>query len=311
MADPSPVGAAPLWTVVLVPVVLGVLATAAAVLSAALQRSAGGVGLRGIGLAPVRDATRLLLQQPRRTPGGDTGLARLGLIGLPVAAVLAAAVVPIGDSVALDSSISLVFFNMADVIVWVALWLIGWGSNSVVSLVGGYRFLAQGLAYELPHMFALIAVATGAQSLRVGDIVAAQQGLWFGVWMPLAFAVYLLSAVALSVWGPFGAALGRDVAGGAGAELAGVDALLLRAGRLLLLAATAAMSVPLFLGGGAGPLLPGWLWSVLKTVAVLGLLVWLGSRGPAVRMERFTEQAWLWLVPATLAQAAVVAVAVL
>src|SRR5882762_3254778 len=49
-------------------------------------------------------------------------------------------------------------------------------------LVGGYRFVAQGLAYELPLMFALISAATGAQSLDVADIVAAQAHLWFAVW---------------------------------------------------------------------------------------------------------------------------------
>jgi len=43
----------------------------------------------------------------------------------------------------------------------------GWGPNSVLSLVGGYRFVAQWLAYELPLMFALISAAAGAQSLHL------------------------------------------------------------------------------------------------------------------------------------------------
>jgi len=178
-------------------------------------------------------------------------------------------------------------------------------------LVGGYRFLAQGLAYELPHMFALITVALGAGSLRVGNVVAAQHGLWFVVWMPIAFAMYLVSALAASVWGPFAAPLGRDIAGCAGVELAGVDRWVLLAGRAMLLAATAARAVPLFLGGGMGPWLPAWLWSLLKTLAVLGLLVWLGTRCPVIRMERFTKIGWLVLLPATLLQALVVAVVVL
>lgn len=205
----------------------------------------------------------------------------------------------------------MVWFNAMEVLVWGALWLAGWGANSVYGLVGGYRFVAQGLAYELPHMLALISAATGAGSLRVGEVVAAQSGLWFAVWMPVAFAVYLLSALAMAFWGPLGQPVDDDVAGGVQVELAGVDRLVFLAGRYVLLVVTAAFAVPLFLGGGAGPLLPGWLWSLLKTLAVLVALVWLRWRLPTVRMERFMELAWVVMIPTVLVQALVVAVVVL
>ncbi|BBF99335.1 hypothetical protein Pdca_05450 [Pseudonocardia autotrophica] len=87
--------------------------------------------------------------------------------------------------------------------------------------------------------------------------------------MPAAFVVYLLSAAAMAFWGPFDAPVARDTAGGAAAELSGVDRLLFAAGRRLLLVAAAAMAVPLFLGGGHGPWLPAWAWVGLKTTAVL------------------------------------------
>jgi NADH-quinone oxidoreductase subunit H len=196
-------------------------------------------------------------------------------------------------------------------VTWAALWMAGWGTNSVWGLVGGYRFVVQGLSYELPHMFALITVATGAESLRVSDTVAAQQGrVWFVVWMPVAFVAFLLSAVALAFSGPFDTATGSDIAGGVLAEYSGVDRLFLLAGRWLLLAAAAAMAVPLFLGGGAGPLLPGWLWTLLKAGAVLAVLVWVRSRTATVRMDRFAEVGWMVLLPLTLLQALVVAIVV-
>jgi NADH-quinone oxidoreductase subunit H len=160
-------------------------------------------------------------------------------------------------------------------------------------------------------MFALITAALGAESVRVGDIVAAQQSVWFVVWMPAAFVVYLISVLAMAFWGPFDQPAGRDIAGGAAVELSGVDRLLFFAGRWLLLVSGAAFAVPLFLGGGGGPLLPAWLWSIVKTAAVLALLVWVRRRLPAVRMERFAEVAWVVLIPITLIQALVVAVVVL
>jgi NADH-quinone oxidoreductase subunit H len=110
---------------------------------------------------------------------------------------------------------------------------------------------------------------------------------------------------------PFDQAVGRDIAGGVLAELSGVDRLVFLAGRWVLLVSGAAMAVPLFLGGGAGPLLPDWSWSLVKTAVVLGVLVWAGRRLPTIRMERFTEIAWMVLVPATLLQALFVSIVVI
>ena len=81
-------------------------------------------------------------------------------------------------------------------------------------------------------------------------------------------------------------------------------------GRLLLVAA-AAMAVPLFLGGGHGPWLPAWAWVLLKTAAVLVVLVWLRHRLPTIRMDRWAEISWIVLVPLTIVQALVVALVVL
>jgi len=131
------------------------------------------------------------------------------------------------------------------------------------------------------------------------------------VWMPVAFVVYLISALAMSFSGPFDQPVGTDLAGGVAAELSGVDRLVFAGGRYLLLTAAAAMAVPLFLGGDGGPLMPGWLWVLVKTVVVLGGLMWLRTRVPTVRMDRFTEVAWVVLIPLTLVQALVVAVVVL
>jgi NADH-quinone oxidoreductase subunit H len=189
-------------------------------------------------------------------------------------------------------------------------WLAGWGPNAAHALVGGYRFLAQALAYELPLMFALTAPAVAAGSLRLADVAAAQQGVWFAVWMPVAFGTYCLGVVAFSVWGPFAVAAGTDLAGGVLAEVSGVDRLLVVAGRYALLAAGAAFAVPLFLGGGAGPLLPAAAWVLVKALLLLAVLVLLRRRVPAVRPDRFVELGWVVLLPAVLLQVLVVSVVV-
>ncbi|MFG2004522.1 complex I subunit 1 family protein [Spirillospora sp. NPDC048911] len=299
------------WAVAGLLVAVGVLAFAAAMLDSVMGAAAmGRARPAGAMLDPVRETARLLVQQRAVVPASDSVLRLIGTGGIVVAAALAALVVPIGARPVADLDIGVIWFNAMEVLVWAALWLIGWGSNAPFALVGGYRFIAQGLAYELPHMFALITAALGAGSLRVGDVVDAQAGLWFVVWMPVAFAVYLLSALAMAFWGPLAQPVDDDLAGGAVSELAGPDRLVFLAGRYALLAVTAAFAVPLFLGGGAGPWLPDWVWTPLKTAAVLGVLVWARWRLPAVRMDRFLEIAWMVLIPAVLLQALVVGIVV-
>ena len=306
------VGSAPLWAVLVVPAVLAAFTVAAAGWDAVLAaRSAGRPVTGAVLAAPLAEVPRLLAAQRRTTLAPDSLVWRLGLATVPVAGVLAAAVIPFGQVTASRMSVGVVWFNAMEVLTWAGLWMAGWGPNAALSLVGGYRFVAQGLAYELPLMFALISAAAGAQSLDVAGIAEAQGRLWFVVWMPAAFAIYLASVYAFSFLGPFGYPAGRDLAGGVLAELSGPDRLVLQAGRWLLLTAGAAMAVPLFLGGGAGPLLPAWAWSAVKTVAVLLLLVWGRRRLPLIRADRYAELAWVVLIPLAIAQALAVALVVL
>lgn len=308
MAEPlrtAPVG----WVLVAV-VLLGALALAAACLDGVLAARASGARAAGTGwAAPLAEGARLMRQRRRTLVAADVLLWRVGGAGLVVAALLMVVVVPVGGWTLADLAVGVVWFNAMDVLVWAAVWLTGWGANSAHALVGGYRFLALALAYELPLMFALTAPAVAAGSLRLGDVAAAQQdGVWFALWMPVAFGVYCLGVVAFSVWGPLSVAAGADVAGGVLAELSGVDRLLVLGGRYALLAAGSAFAVPMFLGGGAGPFLPDWAWSAVKTVLLLGALVALRRHVPALRPERFVEVGWLVLLPAVLLQVLVVSV---
>ena len=302
-----------LWSVLALPALLAVATVVTLAIDAMLSARAAGrpEPVPVAAGVPLREAARLLVGQRRTTTAADSVLWRAGVITLPVAALLAALVLPLGFTSVADLAVGVVWFNAMEILAWAAVWMAGWGPNAAFSLVSGYRFVAQGLAYELPHMFALITAATAAGTLRIGGIVDAQNGLWFVVWMPVAFVVYLLSAMAMAFWGPFDAPVGHDIAGGAASELSGVDRLVFLGGRWLLLVVAAAMAVPLFLGGGNGPLLPGWLWTLLKTALVLVVIVWVRRRFPTVRMERFVEVAWVVLIPLTILQALVVALVVL
>ena len=298
--------------VLALPLVLLALAAVAGVVSSAAGAVVAGRRLSAAELlSPVRAGTRLLVVRRRTTLHPDALLWRVGAASILVTAVLALAVVPIGERAVVPSSVGLVWFNATEALLWAALWLTGWGANSAFGLVGGYRFLAVSLAYELPFMLALITAAVGGGSLDPAVLAQSQDGLWFIVVMPVAFLVYLVAGLAFSFWGPFGQPVAADAAGGVLSELSGVDRLVVLLGQYAWLAATAAMSVPLFLGGGSGPVLPDVVWQLIKTVVVLVVLVLARWRLPLVRSDRFEEIAWVVLLPAILLQALFVSVLVL
>lgn len=299
--------AAPLWAAVL-PVVVGLLALAAAAFDSLLTPGATGRLAAASMLNPLRETARLLRQRRRSLIAADSLLWRIGGAGLVVVPLLKVVVIPFGGVVLADNPVGVVWFNAIDVMVWALFWLLGWGANSAYSLIGGYRFLSQALSYELPLMFALVCPAIAAGSLRLADVAGAQHPLWFVLWMPVAFVVYCGAVVAFSTWGPFTTAAGSDIAGGILAELSGVDRLLVLAGRYALLTAGAAFAVPMFLGGGAGPLLPGWLWVLIKTMLLLAAMVAVRRVLPTVRPERLAPIAWMIVLPLVLLQTLVVSI---
>ena len=311
------------WTTVLVgpflvAALLGVGVATAVWLDAVIGERATTGGARattGAGSAPLAELARLLVQRRRTTVGPDALLWRLGGGGLLTVALLMAAITPLGGHVLAALPVGVVWFNALDVTLWVVVWMAGWGADSVWSMVGGYRYLAQALAYELTLMFALTAPALAAGSLAVPDVVAAQSGGgwhggWFVVTMPVALLLYLVCVIGFSAWGPLSHPVGADIAGGVLTEPAGTDRLLLVAGRWALLVAGTAFAVPLFLGGGAGPLLPPVAWSLLKMLALLAVVVPVRRRLPVLRADRLMELGWMVGLPLALLQLLVVAVLV-
>lgn len=271
-------------------------------LSCAATALAGGATPVVAGLRPAREGVRLLRQRRRRTVAADLHLWRAGGWALVPSSVLMLALVPLGSRPALTSDVGVVWANALDVAVWAFVWLLGWGANSVVSLVGGYRFLALALGYELPLMFALVAPALAAQSLDLEDVARAQSDLWFVTWMPVAFLVYVIGVLGFSTRGPMSASVGREIGGGVLAELNSVDLLVVRWGRHALLGAGSALAVPLFLGGGAGPWLAPWAWVLLKAALLTVALAWTAARLPTARPHLLMQPLWTFLLPAVVVQ---------
>lgn len=261
---------------------------------------------------PVRSAALGLVQSRTTTERPDAGawaLAPAMYLGLGAAAL---AVVPLSETVvAVDVESGLVLFGALQALSVIPVFLNGWSSNSMLPLIGGFRFIAQMLSFEMPNLLALLSVSVPASSLAIGDIVASQQGLWNVVRMPLGLPLFLFAAAGVSFWGPANLPDGADLAGGTQAETSGLHGLVWHAGRAAMLVATAAMAAAAFLGGWLGPGLPGWAWMVAKTLGLLVLLVGTRHVAARVRPERYVVISWVVLIPLALLNVLIAAVVAL
>lgn len=290
-----------------VPLVGGVL-LAGVYLVAALDRTIGSV-IAGtaprwadVVAGPARSAALLLLQQRRTTERTDAVgwlLAPALFVGL---AAVAVALVPLGpDLVVADPATGFVVFSAAIAFVMIAVFLHGWSPNSAFPLHGAYRYAALALSFQIPFLLAMLATALPAESLSIVDIVAAQEPMWNAVRQPLGLPIYLIVGMGAALWGPLNLSDAADVAGGTSAEDSGVARLLWQAARAAMLVAVAAMGAAGFLGGWWGPWLPGPAWVLIKTLALLVLLVAAAHLLARVRIERFVVVAWAVLIPLALA----------
>jgi NADH-quinone oxidoreductase subunit H len=275
----------------------------AAWLDLVLARAVAGLELRPLDalIAPLRlgAATTLKARTTTERPDAETwalapallaALAAVGLAAVPLAPGLLAA----------DVANGIVLFGAAMALVVVAVFLQGWSPNSPLPMIGAYRFIAQGLSYEIPLAVVLIAAALPARSLAIAPIVASQEHLWNVVRQPLGLPLYLIAGLGLAFWGPLALPEGQDLAGGSSLETSGVSRVLWRLSQLLVLVAVAAMGAAVFLGGWLGPLLPGAAWMILKTTLLLVLLI--ASRHFVARVptERYVVVSWAILIPLSL-----------
>ena len=250
---------------------------------------------------PLATAALLARQTRRTTERPDAAgwaIAPAVLIGL---AAVALAMVPLApDTVAADPSTGFVVFSAAVVFVMIAVFLHGWSPNSAMALHGAYRFGAEALSLQIPFLLAMLATALPAESLSIVDIVMAQESLWNVVRQPLGLPIYLVVGLAVSFWGPLNFPDASDLAGGTSIEDSGIARLLWKCARLAMLFAVAAMGAAGFLGGWWGPVLPGAVWMIVKSLALLGLMIAAGHLVPRIPIERFVVTAWVVLVPLAL-----------
>jgi NADH-quinone oxidoreductase subunit H len=223
-------------------------------------------------------------------------------------------VIPFGPRwVGSNLNIGLFYFLVVVDYVVLAIAIGGWGADTANSVEACYRGIAQLVAYVTPLGLAVIGPSMMARSLSTVSIVAAQQqaGLWYIVAQPYEFVLYIATALMQCYRAPFLEPFAYRIQGGVLGVNGGWKAATWRLALGSLFFIVAAMGATLFLGGYSGPWLPGPVWLILKTLAIMVLMVWIGRRIRPFSTAEMLSLAWRVLIPVGLLNVLIVGAEIL
>lgn len=207
-------------------------------------------------------------------------------------------VVPFGPGlIGRDLGIGVFYVIVVIDFVVLGLALAGWGADTTEAVEACYRIIAQLVAYVVPLGLAYVGVIMMARSLSTVAIVEAQNDLWFVVLQPIGFLLYLVTGLMQSYRAPFLEPFADSIGGGVLSASGGWSALLWRISLAGVLFLVAAIGAVLYLGGPNGPLLPGWAWMLVKTYALMALMLGLGRCIRPLSTAQMLALSWKLLIP--------------
>ncbi len=262
-------------------------------------------------LQPIADVVKMLTKEDTVPDGADRPIFLLAPAVVAVSALLMFAVVPFGPDLTLwgrkvplvisDLNIGLLFLFALSSLGVYGVALGGWASNSKYSLLGGIRGAAQMISYELALGLSLVPIVMLAGSFSIVDIVDAQARYPFILVQPVAFAIFVISAMAESKRIPFDLPEAEnEIVAGFHTEYSGMRFGVFFLGEYVNMQVFGAMVAVLFLGGWRGPILPPVVWLVLKILLVSVIMIWVRGTLPRLRYDQLMALGWKVLIPLSL-----------
>jgi NADH-quinone oxidoreductase subunit H len=273
---------------------------------------------------PLADAIKLIFKEDFTPPGASRALFILAPMIVGLTAFLPLAVIPFADRVLPDSvtiygqtldltvaslnrgviadvNIGLLYvFAVAGMAVYGAV-IGGWSSNNKYSLLGALRLSAQMISYELALGLSIIGVLMLAGTLSLVQIVEAQKHMWFIVYQPLGFILFLTASFAECSRTPFDLIeCENELVAGYQTEYSSMKWGLLMMGEYGHVVIASALTTTLFLGGWQGPFLPPVVWFLLKTFGLIFFFIWVRGTFPRFRFDQLMYFGWKVLLPLSL-----------
>lgn len=216
----------------------------------------------------------------------------------------------------LDFNVGIFLLTAISSIGVLGIFMAGWGSNNKYSVVSAMRGAVQLISYEMSLGLCLITAVILTGTMQVSGIVEEQTGPWnwliFKGHIPaiIAFLVFLVAGNAEANRGPFDLAEAEsELTAGYHTEYSGMGFGFYYLAEYLNLFVVSGIAATVFLGGWA-PInigiegfdtvmnyIPGIIWFLGKTFAVVWLLMWVRWTFPRLRIDQILKLEWKYLMP--------------
>ncbi len=165
-------------------------------------------------LQPLADGVKFFMKEEITPSASDKFLFMFGPCIFMATALMTSAIIPWGKSFdfgghtfhmqVADLNVGILYLLAVLSVGGYGIMVGGWASNNKFSLLGALRASSQMISYELPMGMAIIAIVLLTGSLSLREIVDAQQGWAWNVFMqPLGFLIFLICAFAECNRAPF------------------------------------------------------------------------------------------------------------
>jgi NADH-quinone oxidoreductase subunit H len=281
-------------------------------------------------LQPIADAIKLLTKEDITPDKADNYIFKFAPYISVAAAFIVFAVIPFAPDwgVITDLNIGLLFVLSVSSVGVLALILAGWSSNSKYSLLGALRSSAQMVSYEVSMGLSLIGALMFARTLSLSGVVEAQgaDAIWYVLYQPMGFLVFLISGIAENNRAPFDLPEAEsELVAGFHTEYSGMRWSLFFMAEYAAMVVVSAIATTVYLGGWYFPWVSGLTEGrgyhglyvalsififVAKMLLLLYLYFWLRWTLPRYRYDQLMDLGWKWMIPAALINIVLTAVAV-
>ncbi len=271
-------------------------------------------------LQPIADAIKLLTKEDFIPDKADRGIFFIAPYIAVASAFIVMAVIPFAPDwgVITDLNIGLLFVLAVSSVGVLALILAGWSSNSKYALLGGLRSSAQMVSYEVAMGLSLVGALMFARTLSLSGVVNAQamDSVWFLVYQPAGFLIFLVSGIAENNRAPFDLPEAEsELVAGFHTEYSGMRWSLFFMAEYAAMVVVSAIAVTVYLGGWYFPfvyrlteanghhnlyVIVSLLVFIAKLLAVLYVYFWLRWTLPRFRYDQLMDIGWKWLIPSAL-----------
>ncbi len=273
------------------------------------------VGPKGM-LQSLADTLKLLVKEGMTPGGADKLLFNVApFIAMIVAMLLLAPIAFAKDFQLWDLNIGVLYISAVSSISVISILMAGWASNNKYSLLGAMRSGAQIVSYELSAGLAVLAIVVLTGSLRISDIIQAQENGWwlFKGHIPviIAFIIFIIAVTAETNRAPFDLAEAEsELTAGFHTEYSGMKFALFFLAEYVNVFIVCAIGATLFLGGwmpfhignwhafnGVMDWIPSSVWFFGKTFFLIFVIMWFRWTFPRLRIDQLLNLEWKYLLP--------------